>query len=283
MRLSRGAVLLLLPAILVFGVLLVGPLLDIVQESFREFVPGRVGSAAGSALTLANYTELGQPAYLTYFADTFRISLIATAIGLAVAFPIAHHVARRRSPGIRKLWIGFLIAMMFLSVVVRVYALALTFGPIGFLGAITRFLGANMAGKPVTEALVIAGLLHYLIPIIALTLIGTIQNVNPALAEAAQSLGAPRWAAHLSVTVPLSARGILSAFLIGYTLSISAFVIPLILGRGRVLFVSNLIFSRFSEVADYPSGAALSVVMLALSLFIIYVVSRLAIARWEAR
>jgi ABC-type spermidine/putrescine transport system permease subunit I len=129
--------------------------------------------------------------------------------------------------------------------------------------------------------MVILGLLHYLIPIAALTLIGTIQNVNPRLADAAESLGAARLVAHLTITLPLSARGILSAFLIGYTLCISAFVVPMILGRGRILFVSNLIYSRFSEVANYPSGAAISVVMLVLSLVVIYVISRAATRRWE--
>ena len=79
----------------------------------------------------------------------------------------------------------------------------------------------------------------------------------------------------------MSARGILSAFLIGYTLSISAFVVPMILGRGKLLFVSNLIYSRFSEIANYPSGSAISIVMLMLSLIIIYVVSRVAAARWD--
>ena len=56
----------------------------------------------------------------------------------------------------------------------------------------------------------------------------------------------------MTVTVPLSSRGILSAFLISYTLCISAFVVPMVLGKGKVLFVSNLIYNRFSEIANYP-------------------------------
>jgi putative spermidine/putrescine transport system permease protein len=59
----------------------------------------------------------------------------------------------------------------------------------------------------------------------------------------------------------------------------SAFVVPMILGKGKVLFVSNLIYSRFSEIANYPSGSSIAIVMLLLSLGIIYgitfVVSRL--------
>ena len=124
------------------------------------------------------------------------------------------------------------------------------------------------------------GLLHYLVPIAALTLLGTIQNINPRLCEAAQALGAPRWKAHLTITVPLSVPGLLSAFLISFTLCLSAFVVPMILGKGKILFVSNLIYARFSEIANYPSGSAISIVMLILSLGIIYGVTRLVNSWW---
>ena len=107
-------------------------------------------------------------------------------------------------------------------------------------------------------------------------LIGIIQNVNPALVEAAQALGASRVRSHAAITLPLSLRGIVAAFLLSYTLSISTFIIPLILGRGRVLFVSNLIYSRFSDVANYPGGAAISVIILCISLFLVHAVSSIA-------
>jgi ABC-type spermidine/putrescine transport system permease subunit I len=128
--------------------------------------------------------------------------------------------------------------------------------------------------------LVGTGLLHYIIPVAALTLLGTIQNLDTRLVDAAQSLGAPGWKAHLSITLPLSMPGILSAFLVSLTFSISAFVIPMVLGKGRVLFLSNLIFNRFSEIANYPSGAAISMVMLIVSLVVVYLISQFATVRW---
>jgi ABC-type spermidine/putrescine transport system permease subunit I len=76
--------------------------------------------------------------------------------------------------------------------------------------------------------------------------------------------------------MPLCIRGLVSAFMVSMTLGISAFVIPWILGRGRVLFISNLVYSRFSEVANYPSGAAISIVMMVASLVLIGLMSRLA-------
>ena len=137
-------------------------------------------------------------------------------------------------------------------------------------------------GRGYIEVLVGAGLLHYIIPMSILTLLGTIQNVDSRLTDAAQALGAPAWKAHLTVTLPLCMRGILAAFLFAFTFSISAFVIPMILGKGRVLFISNLIYNRFSEIANYPSGAAISIVLFALAMLIVYVMTNQVNKRWQS-
>ena len=279
MKLSQTAFLLLVPAIAVFVGLLVLPIGGILGESFKLFVPGRVGSAADAPYTLVNYLELLQPTYVGYFFTTFRLGAIAAIVALLVGFPIAYYVARTRSRRVRNVAIALLITMMFLSALVRVYSLELTFGTVGAMMPVLRFFEVSTNSRTYIQWLVVAGLLHFIVPMAALTLIGTIQNVNPRLVEAAQALGALRWKAHLTITVPLSTRGILSAFLICYTLCISAFVVPMVLGKGKVLFVSNLIYRRFSEVANYPSGSAISITLLIVSLVIVYVVSRVASQR----
>lgn len=280
MKSNRSAFVLLAPALAALSFLLLAPLLNVALESFRQYVPGRAGSVPGAPLTAENYLEFLHPAYLLYFYDTFRISLIATVLGIAVGLPVAHLVARRGSGVVRRLWVGFLVAMMFLSVLVRVYSIQLTLGPVGLLRIVGSLTGINTNSPVFAEALIVAGLVHYVIPIAALTLIGPVQNINPRLVEAAEALGASRLAAHLTVTLPLAVPGILSAFLICYTLCISAFVIPMILGKGQIFFVSNLIYSRFQETANYPSGSALAIIMLAVSLLVILAITRLARARW---
>ena len=282
MKMTRGSALLLVPAGIVLIGLLLFPLLNVLQESFKLYIPGRVGSAADAPYTVANYVELILPVYFFYFFDTLRLGFIASIVALSVAFPIAYYVARLPSGTKRKIAVGFLIAMMFISALVRVYSIELTFGPVGFLRQISSLLGVPSNSRTIIELLVIGGLCHFIIPISALIMVGTVQNLNPRLAEAAQALGAPRWRAHMTITLPLAARGILSAFLICFTLSISAFVVPMILGKGKLLFVSNLIYSRFSEVANYPSGSAIAMIVLVTSLLIIYGLTRIASSRWDA-
>lgn len=280
-KLTRGAALVLGLVVAVYGTLMLYPLLRVLEDSFREFIPGRIGSAANAPFTLANYTDLLHAAYLSYFWDTFRIGFIASFVAVLLAFPIAYFVARRRPDWLRRTTIGFLITLMFLGVLVRVYAIELAFGPVGFAREIARLFGETSGSRFYIEFLIVLGLLHYAVPMSTLVLIGTIQNLNPRLIEAAQALGAARWKCHLTVTLPLSARGLLSAFLVSFTLSISAFVVPMVLGRGKIMFVSNLIYSRFSELANFPSGSAVAVVMLAVSLLVIYTISRLTSSRWE--
>ena len=280
MKPNRGAILLLVPGIGILLAFLALPLANVVEESFRLFEPGRIGAAKDAPYTLFNYAELIDATYLYYFVETARIGLIASTIGLILGFPIAYVIARRFTPFCRKVGVGFLIGIMFLSTLVRVYALQLTFGPTGIAKFLSGLLGVSMNGRFYTELVVILGLLHYLVPIAAITLLGTIQNVNPRLTEAGQALGAPRWLAHLTITVPLAVPGLLSAFLISFTLCLSAFVVPMILGKGKILFVSNLIYSRFSEIANYPSGSAISIIMLVLSLAIIYGITYLVTKRW---
>ena len=262
-------------------VLFAAPLLTIANESFKAYVPGRIGGVGEYHFTVANYTDMLAPAYIAYFEQTLRIGFEATLLGLVLGYPIAYLVARQRSQWVRKTLLTFLFSMLFMSILVRLYALLLTFGSVGLLRNTASILGYSPNSFSFTEILVIAGLLHVIVPMIALTLVGTIQNINPSLEAAALVLGAPRWKAFLSVTLPLSSRGVLSAFLIAYTLCISAFVVPLILGKGVVLMVANLIYSRFSEVANFPGGAAIAVLLLLISLAIVYGIMRVAKPRWE--
>jgi ABC-type spermidine/putrescine transport system permease subunit I len=255
---------------------LVLPLGLVLEQSFRTFVPGEVGAAEDAPWTLQNYRELLHPAYFHFFIDTFFIALIATIAGISLSLPFAYFIARQQSRKIRTAVMLLLIIITFLSVLVRVYSFAVTLGPLGFGRDLLRAAHISLSGSTYSELMVVLGLLHYTIPISTLILIGTFQNISERFVQAAMALGAPAWQAHLTVTLPLSLPGILSAFLLSYALSISSFVVPMILGAGRVLFVSNLIYARLGEMANYPSGSAIAVILLLTSAIIVYVTIRIA-------
>src|SRR5690348_403378 len=255
LRPERGSLPLLLPAGAVFLGLFFLPMAGLFVESLRLYQPGSIGSSANAPFTIANYTELATRSFAGFFLETLCISVLASLAGLVFAFPLAYWITRRLSPRWR----------------------AIAVGP---WRPLLLALGISPNGRGYIEVLVGGGLLHYIVPVATLTLLGTIQNVDPRLVDAAQALGAPGWKAHLTITLPLSMRGLLAAFLFAFTFSISAFIIPMILGKGRVLFISNLIYNRFSEIADYPSGAAISIVLFAVALTIVYAMSRFVASQW---
>src|SRR5690606_17156627 len=125
-----------MPGAACLAALLVGPLMLLVWESILPHVSGRIG-ATGDGVTLQNYREILDPAYALYFYDTFRIGLVASLISLIFGYPIAFRIATEPNSARRRLYITFFVTMMFLSVLARVYSIALTFGPVGFLRPIS--------------------------------------------------------------------------------------------------------------------------------------------------
>src|SRR6266404_5668573 len=151
-RLSAFQWALLAPGAILLTVLLAAPIALMAIESFRPFVGGRVGAGAG--WTLRNYTELIEPAYAFYFYDTFRIGFIVSAI-----------------------------ALLFMSLVARLYAIQMTWGSTGPLAFFGTLIGIPARSAGYAAIQVAIGLLHFVIPMAAMILIGTFQNINPKLEE----------------------------------------------------------------------------------------------------
>lgn len=275
-RFSSWQMLLLAPGLILIGGLLVLPIGMMAVQSFRPFVPGRAG--AGEGWTLANYAELMQAAYAFYYWDTFRIGLIVSLLGVLLGAPIAWVAARTRSAGMRLFVFGLLIGLLFFSLIARLYAIQMAWGPLGPLAVFGDLIGIPARSARYAEVQVIIGLLHFVMPMCALMLIGTFQNINPRLGDAATSLGATRIRVMLDVTLPLALPGLATAYMVALAMCISNFVVPLILGRGVVLFTTNLMYTRFSDVANYPSGAAIGILMLAIASGVIFTMT-LAVRR----
>lgn len=208
MRSAKSQVLLLLPALAVFVLFLTLPMLTVLDESFRVFEPGRIGVVKGSPLTIENYRELAVPVYVRYFMQTYLLAFCASVLAIVFAFPIAYYVAKNASPRVRKIAVAALVGLMFLNALVRVYSIQLTFGTAGILAPIMSALGGDMNSALYLKLIIIAGLLHYAVPMSVLILIGAIQSLNPRMMKAAQSLGASAFTTHLTITVPLCIKGL---------------------------------------------------------------------------
>jgi ABC-type spermidine/putrescine transport system permease subunit I len=264
-----------LPVLFYMAIFLL-PLFVTAQESLRTFVPGRVGATADAPFTWDNYRQIFEPAYLIYLWQTLRLSFLAAFGTVALSYPVAHHLARRQPDIVRKMAIAGLVLLLFLSGLAKIYALMIALGPIGFGRQLAFLVNTPMSSREMAELLVMLGLFSFAFPVSCLMLVASIQDINPRYLEAAMSLGANVTSAHLKVVLPLCLPGVLSAFLVVFTLGLSAFIIPMLLGRGKVTFVTTLIYNRFSNMGNFPSGAALSIAMLVISLVIVFLIGFVA-------
>jgi len=165
---------------------------------------------------------------------------------------------------------GFLITSFFMQLLVRVYAFYQVYGSDGVLNQVLSFLGLprqDWLGGPWP---IIVSMVHQGIPIAALVQMGSIKNINPEVEDASKVLGASEVQTFFKITLPLSLPGIIASALLSFTGAASAYVTPLVLSQGRVFMIGNYIYDRFINVVNYPFAAAMSVILLIISLTVAY-------------
>lgn len=252
--------LLLAPAIAATASLLVA-FLVILRFSFNTWSPA---TGMTTAWTVANYLAfLGDPFHYKALFITVKVSVIVTGIGLLLGYPVAYLLAVSR----RKHLILFLIVLpLLMDVLVRAYGWIVLLSRSGLVNrALVR---AGLVERPVqflgTETAVVLELLHEVLPFMILPIAAVLQRIDPTLREAAVGLGASRLTAFVRVTLPLSLPGLLAGTLLTFSLSMSAFVAPLVLGSGRVPMMSILIQQQMTMLLNWPAGGAQSIVLVIL-------------------
>jgi spermidine/putrescine transport system permease protein len=126
---------------------------------------------------------------------------------------------------------------------------------------------------------VIVALVYVWIPFAALPISAALQRIDPELLEAAADLGAPPRHAFLAVTVPLSLPGVLAAFFMVFIPTVGEYVTPLLIGGSRGSMYGNIVQDFFTKAANWPRGAALAMVMLAVTLALVAIAARLVNVR----
>ena len=111
-RISIGALILLAPGLIALLLLLFLPLINIAIESFRPYVPGKIGGATDAPFTLNNYIALLHPVYIGYLGTMIWCASVATLAGLVAAYPIAYVIARTKTHAIRIGLIGLLVGLL---------------------------------------------------------------------------------------------------------------------------------------------------------------------------
>src|SRR3954471_21293239 len=225
-------------------------------------------------LTLENYRRLvGTALYPETILFSAGIALRVTGLSLLLAYPLAYLLAYKVKRH-RTLAYMAVIIPLWVSYLVRAYAWKIILGQEGILNGLLR--SAGLIDHPLTFLLysrwaVILALTHIYTPFTLMPIYAVLEAIPPSLREASQGLYANRWQTFRRVILPLSLPGVLAGSTFAFVLSMGDFLAPQLLGgNDSALMVSNLVWSLFGVAYNWPLGAAISVVVLLLTLLLLW-------------
>ncbi|MFI2649496.1 MULTISPECIES: ABC transporter permease [Micromonospora] len=267
--------LLLLPGaawLLVFFVL---PLLQLAAASLYD-PSGSLSTGYAMTGEVGNYWVALQ-AYWPQFARSFVYSAIALVLALLMGYPLAYAIAQKAGRW-KNLLLVAVVAPMFTSFLVRTLAWKTILSDNGWLVGLLRevhLLGAD--GRLLaTPFAVVLGLTYNFLPFLVLPLYASLERLDPRLLEAASDLYASPLRAFRKVTLPLSMPGLIAGTLLFFIPATGDYINAELLGTPNEYMIGNVIDSAFLVRLDYPQGAALSFLLMAAILAIVFVYLRKA-------
>jgi putative spermidine/putrescine transport system permease protein len=252
------------PALMFLLVLFVWPVLRLMLVS----VEGGSFAAYEKALTDGLYVHV--------LIDTGLIAAYVSVICLALGYPVAYFLATAPAPW-PAIGIVFVLLPFWTSILVRTYAWMVLLGRNGIINRLLLETGFISSPLPLLNNLtgVLIGMVHVLLPYMVFPLYAVMRRVDPGLLSAAEGLGAPGWQIFRRVYLPLTLPGVLAGVTLTYILSIGFFITPALLGGGKVIMIAVLIESQVRQFLAWDFAAALSVVLLAMTLVVYFGLKRL--------
>ena len=224
-----------------------------------------------------NYSD----ALSTYDAQlirSFEYAAIATAIALLLSYPLAYWIAFRGGRW-KNLFLLMIIAPFFVTYLIRTLAWETILSDQGPVVHFLRYVHLiNVIGDNdrllATPTAVVAGITYNFLPFMALPLYVALEQIDPRLIEAGQDLYASKVRTFLHVTLPLSMPGVLAGTLLTFIPAAGDFINAQLLGTNKQYMIGNVIQSKFLALTDYPSAAALSLILMAVILVMVAVYVR---------
>lgn len=261
----------LLPTHLWLAGLLAAPLA--ITVAYSLLTRGAYGGL-GLPWTIENYTRLADRLYLTIILRTFAIAAAATAISLLLGFPLALFISRSGSR--KNLWLQLVMLPFWTSFLVRTYAWLFLLRETGLINTLLMRTGIISQPLPMlyNEGAVLLGLVYGYLPFMVLPIYASLERLDPNLEEAAADLGARPLETLARVILPLSAPGLRAGCALVFIPCLGAYLTPDLLGGGRTVLIGNLVQNQFTNARDWPFGAAVSLLTMAVVMLLLGAAAR---------
>ena len=263
-RIVAGRATLMAPLTLFYAAFLILPYAYMVMLSFVRFNPRTMYDPVP---TLENYElVLTDPFYLSLLGSTIGLGVAVTLITLLMGYPLAMKIVGA-SPRVKTLLLVLVLSPLLINLVVRTYAWLVLLGDKGVINQTLIAIGLIGEPLPINRNFVSValGLVHISLPLMVLSLISIMERMDHAVLEAGESLGASSFRILTRLHIPLALPGIGAGSLLVFCTVISAFVTPQLLGGNRFSTVSTVIFQKFTFSMNWPLGATLALILLALN------------------
>ena len=248
------------------------PLYYMARQSLEE---GTIFTGFEFAWNFQTYTD-ALSNYNEQLVRSFLYAGVATLIAFLIGFPLAYAIAFRAGKWKNALLL-LVIVPFFITYLIRTLSwqtiladssvVVSVLQAVGLLGEDGRLLA--------TTAAVIAGITYNFLPFMILPLYASLERIDPRMLEAGYDLYGSRRAVFTRVTLPLAAPGVVAGSLLTFIPAVGDFINAELLGTPRQSMIGNVIQSRFLELTDYPTAAALSFILMALVLVVVLVWARL--------
>jgi putative spermidine/putrescine transport system permease protein len=258
--------LLMLPGLVLLAGALFYPLLSVLASGFEE--------AESRKLYAAFFTD---PYYAAILQRTVRIAVLATLLCGFLGVPVSYFISRRSRP-VKSFLMALSIFPLLLNSVIRSFAWINILGRNGVINTLLLRLGliAEPLALLYTEFSILIGTVYLFLPLMLITLVGSMDNIRDDVFEAAESLGANRVIAFFKVILPLSLPGILVGAALVFTGSITAYTTPNLLGGNKNMLMSTFIYQRAMSLSDWNGAAVIALIMILITVLALIIMQSFA-------
>jgi len=273
-RRQLGFYLLLAPLVLWLLLLIVIPHINLAMLSLQE----RVGVREYET-SLANYmTFVEEPLYLTIFARTAIMSVLATILTLLIGFPVAYYIAKLARGRLRSVLFLLCLVPFWVSELVRTFGWMILLRETGVVSSFLQWTG--IVSGPVellyNDAAIMVGLVYTSMLFMVVPLVTTLDTLDDSVIEAGYDLGGKTSSILREIVIPHAMPGIVSGCIVVFMLSLGNYLTPIMLGGKDSLWFTELIYSQFIVRFNWELGAAFGFLLLFLSSVIVWITLRLS-------
>ena len=241
------------------------PFLYIIAISFMH--KGTYGGVV-AGFTLQNYKDILNPLYLQTFAKSIGMYVIVTLICLIIAYPFTYFVSQKTE--IQKtIFMSMIMIPFCVSMIIRLFSWVNILRTDGVINNFFSSFGIGPFKLVYNQTGALIGLIYMLLPFMILPLYSSIEKLDASLLEAAQDLGAKPVISFLKVTLPLTKPGIFAGCVMVFIPSMGLYFITDLMGGSKTLVIGNLIKNQFITARNWPLGAAMSVILMLITLLML--------------